>query len=83
MVLNQKNQIIDCPDAEALGAFKHNICDERLARHIGKEKPKSMAALTSLMTRFCAGEDSWLAHSNNLNKNSGSPDTKDHNGRSR
>ena len=35
------------------------------------------------MTRFCAGEDSWLARSNNLNKNSGSPDIKDHNGRSR
>ena len=42
-----------------------------------------MAALTSLMTRFYAGEDSWLAHSNNLSKNSGSPDTKDHNSRSR
>ena len=42
-----------------------------------------MAALTSLMTRFCAGEDSCLARSNNLSKNAGSPDTKDHNGRSR
>ena len=39
-----------------------------------------MAALTTLMTRFCAGEDSWLARSNNLSKNAGSPDTKDHNG---
>ena len=42
-----------------------------------------MAALSSLMTRFCAGEDSWLARSNNLRKNSGSPDTKDNNDRSR
>ena len=42
-----------------------------------------MAALTSLMTRFCAGEDSWLARSNNLNKNSSSPEIKDRNGRSR
>ena len=42
-----------------------------------------MEALTSLMTRFCASEDSWLARSNNLNKNSGSPDIKDRNGRSR
>ena len=57
--------------------------DEWLARHLGQEKPKSMAALTSLMTRFCAGEDSWLARSNNLSKNSGSPDIKDRNGRSR
>ena len=81
--MTKKNQIVDCPDAEALAAFKHNICDEWLARHLGQEKPKSMAALTSLMTRFCAREDSWLARSNNLNKNSGSPDTKDHNGRSR
>ena len=40
-----------------------------------------MAALTSLMTLFCAGEDSWLARSNNLSKNAGSPDTKDRNGR--
>ena len=60
-----------------------NIRDEWLARHLGQEKPKSMAALTSLMTRFCAGEDSWLARSNNLSKNAGSPDTKDRNGRSR
>ena len=42
-----------------------------------------MAALTSLMTRFCAGEDSWLARSNKLTKKSGSPDIKDSNSRSR
>ena len=42
-----------------------------------------MAALTSLMTRFCTGDDSWLARSNNLSKNSGSPDIKDRNGRPR
>ena len=81
--LTKKNQIVDCPDVVALAAFKHNICDEWLARHLGQEKPKSMAALTSLMTRFCAGEDSWLACSNNLTKKSGSPDIKDSNGRSR
>ena len=60
--LTKKNQIVDCPDAEALAAFKHSIRDEWLARHLGQEKPRTMAALTSLMTRFCAGEDSWLAH---------------------
>ena len=54
--LTKKNQIIDCPDAKALAAFKHNIHDEWLARHLGQEKPKSMATLTTLMTRFCAGE---------------------------
>ena len=58
--LTKKNQIIDCPDAQALAAFKHNIRDEWLARHLGQEKPRTMAALTGLMTRFCAGEDSWL-----------------------
>ena len=47
--LTKKNQIIDCPDAEALAALKHNIRDEWLARHLGQEKPKSMAALTTLM----------------------------------
>ena len=52
---------MDCPDAEALAAFKHSVRDEWLARHLGQEKPKTMAALTTLMTRFCAGEDSWLA----------------------
>ena len=62
--LTKKNQIVDCPDAEALAAFKHNIRDEWLARHLSQEKPKSMAALMTLMTRFCAGEDSWLARSN-------------------
>ena len=59
--LTKKNQIVDCPDAEALAAFRHNVRDEWLARHLGQEKPRTMAALTSLMTRFCAGEDSWLA----------------------
>ena len=29
--LTKKNEIIDCPDAEALAAFKHNIRDEWLA----------------------------------------------------
>ena len=32
--LTKKNQIVDCPDAEALVAFKHNIRDEWLARHL-------------------------------------------------
>ena len=41
-----------------------------------------MAALMTLMTRFCAGEDSWLARSNNISKNHGTSDTKDGNGRS-
>ena len=60
--LTKRNQIVDCPDAEALAAFKHIIRDEWLARHLGQENLRTMAALTSLMTRFCAGEDSWLAH---------------------
>ena len=81
--LTKKNQIVDYLDAEALAAFKHNIRDEWLARHLGQEKPKSMAALTTLMTRFCAGEDSWLASSNNITKSPGNSDTKDNNGRSR
>src|SRR3954470_7358054 len=42
-----------------------------------------MAALTTLVTRFCAGEDSWLARSNNLTKSLGNSDTKDNSGRSR
>ena len=66
--LTKKNQIVDCLDVEALAAFKHNIRDEWLARHLGQEKPKSMAALTTLMTRFCVGEDSWLARSNNTSR---------------
>ena len=59
--LTKKNQIVDWTDAEAFAAFKDSIRDEWLARHLGQEKPRTMAALTSLMTRFCAGEDSWLA----------------------
>ena len=57
--LIKKNQIVDCPNAEALAAFKHSVHDEWLARHLGQEKPKTMAALTALMTRFCAGEESF------------------------
>ena len=79
--LTKKNQIVDCPDAEALAAFKHNIHDEWLACHLGQEKPKSMAALTTLMARFWTGEDSWLAHSNNTSRDPDTSDTKDVNGR--
>jgi hypothetical protein len=56
--LTKKNQIVDCPDAEAVASFKHNIRDEWLSRQFGQDKPKTMAALTSLMTCFCAGDDS-------------------------
>src|SRR4051812_45663573 len=42
-----------------------------------------MAALTTLMTCFCAEEESWLARSNNMTKSPGNSDTKDNNGRSR
>ena len=55
--------IVDCPDAETLAAFKHSARDEWLARHLGQEKLRTMADLTSLMTRFCVGEDNWLARS--------------------
>src|SRR5215216_240966 len=65
---------MDCSDAEALAAFKHSIRDEWLARHLGQEKRKTMATLTTLMTRFCAGEDSWLARRSN---NSGDPGTSE------
>ena len=78
--LTKKNQIVDCPNSEALAAFKHNIRDEWLARHLGQEKPKSMAALTTLMTRFCAGEDSWLARSSTT-PHSGTSDVRDNNGK--
>ena len=56
--LVKKNQIVDCPDAEALATFRHGVQDEWLAHHLGQEGPKSMTALTALMTRFCTGEDS-------------------------
>jgi hypothetical protein len=46
----KKNQIIDCLDAETVASFKHSISDEWLTRSFGQEKPKTMAALTSLMT---------------------------------
>ena len=69
--LVKKNQIVDYPDAEALAAFKHSVRDEWLACHLGQEGPKSMAALTALMTRFCAGEDNWLARKSNDASGSG------------
>ena len=49
--LKKKNEFVDSADAEALEAFKHSARDEWLARHLGQEKPKSMVALTALMTR--------------------------------
>ena len=59
--LTKKNQIVDCPDAEALAAFKHIIRDEWLTCHLGQEKPKSMAALTTLRPAFArARTTGWL-----------------------
>ena len=80
-LLIKKNQIVDCLDAEALAAFKHSVQDEWLARHLGQEKPKSMAALTALMTRFCAGEDSWLARRSNSASDPGTSKVRDNNGK--
>ena len=79
--LTKKNKIVDCPDAEALAAFKHSIRDEWLARHLGQEKP--MTALTALMTRFCTGEDSWLARSNNTASEAGPSEAKNSTGKLR
>ena len=81
--LTKKNQIVNCPDAEALAAFKHNIRDKWLARHLGQEKPKSMAALTTLMTRFCAGKDGWLAYNKNNASDAGTPKVKSNKDKSR
>ena len=81
--LTKKNQIVDFPDAEALAAFKHSIRDEWLARHLGQEKPRSMAALMALMTRFCAGEDSRLACSNNNASEPGTSEARNSNGKPR
>ena len=77
--LVKKNQIVDCPDAEALAAFKHSVRDEWLAHHLGQEGPKSMTALTALMTHFCTGEDSWLARRSNSASNSGTSEIRDGN----
>ena len=81
--LTKKNQIVDCPDTEALAAFKHNLRAAWLTHHLGQEKPKSMASLMTLMTCFCAGKDSWLARTNITPKNSGDSDTRDSNGKPR
>ena len=79
--LIKKNQIVDCLDAEALAAFKHNVRDEWLSRHLGQEKLKSMASLTTLMTRFCRGEDSWLARRSNSTSDPGTSEAGDGNGK--
>ena len=42
-----------------------------------------MAALTALMTRFCAGEDSWLAHSKNTASEAGPSEAKNSTGKLR
>ena len=62
-----------------MASFKHSIRDEWLARHFGQEKPKTMAALTSLMTRFCAGEDSWLARKRTHPDEPGTSEVRDGN----
>ena len=42
-----------------------------------------MAALTTLMTRFCAGEDSWLARSTNTVSKPGISEARDSNDKPR
>ena len=42
-----------------------------------------MAALMALMTRFCAGEDSWLARRNNNESEPGTSETKNSNDKPR
>ena len=42
-----------------------------------------MAALTTLMIRFCVGKDSWLARSSTTPINSGTSDVRDINGKPR
>ena len=79
--LTKKNQIVDYLDAVALAAFKHSVRDEWLARHLRKEKPKTMAALTTLMTRFYTGKDSWLAHRSNSSGDPGTSEVGDDNGK--
>ena len=54
-----------------------------MARHLGQEKLKSMSALTSLITCFCAGEYSWLARSNNNTSEPGTSEAKNSNGKPR
>ena len=46
-------------------------------------KAKSMAALTALMTRFCAGEDSWLFRSKNNASDADTPKVKSNKDKSR
>ena len=42
-----------------------------------------MSALTTLMTRFCAGEDSWLARRCNSTSDPGTSEARDGNGQPR
>ena len=42
-----------------------------------------MTALTALMTRFCAGEDNWLARKSNNASNPGTSEIRDGNGKPR
>ena len=68
---------------EALAAFRHGVRDEWLASYLGQEGPKSMTTLTALTTRFCAGEDSWLARRSNSASNQGTSEIRDGNGKPR
>ena len=42
-----------------------------------------MTALTALMTRFCAGEDNWLARKSNNASDPGTSEIRDGNGKPR
>ena len=54
--------------------------DEWLVRQLSQDKPRTMAALTSRMTRFCAGEDSWLARMNTNPYTPGTSEVRDGDG---
>lgn len=81
--MEKKNEIVDCNDVEATATFKHDSNDEFLSWDFCHFKAKIMLDLMEMMTRFCAGEDTWLAKKMVVEKTPGPSDTKDGNGKSR
>lgn len=70
----EKNQIVDCDDSEAITVFKHGVSDEFLSIDFGYFKPKTMSALMEMVTWFCSREESLLAK---LRAHDGDPGTSE------
>ena len=56
----EKNDIADCDDVEAIAPFKFGASHKFHSRDFGYFKPKTMPSLMDMLSKLFFGEDLWL-----------------------